>query len=72
MNHRTRVARLTCEYADQSATMPCLGRVQTYAKRTKPGSFKGGNESPHRIFAATLIKDPTAPELHRGEPNPQS
>jgi len=32
------------------------------------GSFKGGNESPHRIFPAALTREPTAPELHRGEP----
>jgi len=28
----------------------------------------GGDKSPHRIFAAALTKDPTASELHRGEP----
>jgi len=39
--------------------------VEAYAIRTKPGSFKGANKSPHRIFAAALTKDPTAPELHR-------
>jgi len=33
--------------------------------RNKPGSFKGGDMSPRRIFAAALAKDPTAPEQHR-------
>jgi len=51
-----------------SATTPCRCQAQTYAIRTKPGSFKGGNESPHHIFAAALTKDPIAPELHRGDP----
>ena len=41
---------------------------KTYALRTKPGSFKGCNESRRRIFAAALTKVPTAPELHRGVP----
>jgi len=42
--------------------------AQTYALRTKPGSFKGDNKSPHCIFAAALTKHPTALERHRGEP----
>ena len=36
--------------------------------RTKPGSFKGGNEFPRRIIAAALTKVLTAPELHREVP----
>ena len=62
-----RVARLTGGHADHSATTPCWRWGETYAIRTKPGTFKGGNEPPHRIFAAALTKDPTAPELHRRE-----
>jgi len=46
---------LTSGHADHSATTPCWRQAQNYALRTKPGSFKGGNESPHhRIFAAAL------------------
>jgi len=66
--NRTRVGRLSSGHAYHSATTPCWRGAETYAIRTKPESFKGGNESLHRTFAAVLTKDPTAPELHRGEP----
>jgi len=55
-------------HADHSASTPCWRRAQTHAIRTKPGSFKGGNKSPHHIFAAALATVSTAPELHRGVP----
>ena len=44
--------------SDHSPTMPCWHQAQTYAIRTKRGSFMGGNESPQTS---------TAPELHLGE-----
>jgi len=66
--NRTRIARLIGRHADHSATTPCWRWAQTYALRTKPGSFKGGNKSPHHIFAADLTKVPTVPELHKGVP----
>jgi len=47
-------------------TLSAPGTKQRH--HTKPGSFKGSNKSPQRIFAAALTKDTTAPELHRGEP----
>jgi len=63
---RTRVARVKGGHADHSATTPCYKLAQTYATRTKPGSFKAGNKPPRRIFAAALTKVPTAPQLPRG------
>jgi len=62
--NRTRVARLTDGHTDHSATTSCWRRAQTYAMRTKSGSFKGGYESPHRVFAAALTKDPTTLNRH--------
>ena len=56
-------------HAYLSAVSPLHGRLgQKYGIRSKLRSFKGGNKSPHSIFAATLTKGPTARELHRGEP----
>ena len=57
--------RLIGGYADHSAISPRWFIAEVYAIRTKPGSFKGDNKSLHRIFAAALTRDPTAPELHR-------
>ena len=70
--NRTRVARLTGEHADHSATTPCGRRAQTYAIRAKPRSFKGDTESHHRIFAAVLTTKPDSPELRRAEPKVSS
>jgi len=54
------------EHVDHAAILPCCLQLEVYAiRRTKPGSLKGGNKSPHRVYAATLTKDPTAPELQR-------
>jgi len=44
--NRTRVARLTGGHTDHTSTTPRCQHAQTYAIRTKPGSFKGGYESP--------------------------
>jgi len=61
--------RMISEHADHlSAISPRWIRTGVYAIRTKPGSFNGGDKSPHSIFPAALTKDPTSPELHRGEP----
>jgi len=59
---------MTGGHADHSATTPSWHQARTHAIRTKPGSFKGSNNSSHCIFAAAVKADPTAPELHRGEP----
>ena len=66
------VSRLLRLLRLQTRHGPCWQRVQIYAIRTKPCSFKGGNESPHRIFSATLAKDPTALRQSCVEENPKS
>jgi len=57
--------RWTRRPPNYDASLIASTQPETSAMRTKPGSFNGDNESPHRIFAAALTKDSAVPELHR-------